>query len=328
MRRTKSQNEISQIKIRPICKTVRAVAPFLTGHSSDFKMKAYNAWCAVGGKTAQTHYPIRFFHWPAHHIELPPLPKSREDARLRFVNASSICFDTFPDYAHYEIIPMIWDCWPAQRDNIERWLRRHNVNCAIFTSTQTADFFRERMTEINILSVTEGADVEAYDEGKSLTERPIDLLEYGSIKRNFFHHYVEGVNHKNRQNGSSIMTTSSDLVLTLSRSKIVIALPRCDTEPEVAQGLETLTQRYWECMLSRCVLLGRAPKELIELIGYNPVIDLDREHADEQVIDIIRHISDYQELVNRNRKTALRMAPWSLRMQTIIDWLRLLGYKC
>lgn len=328
MRQRNLHESISEVKIRPNCKMVRAVSPFCTEASSNFKMKAFDAWRLSGEAVSEAHYPPRVFHWPAYHLELPPLPKSRTEARLRFVEATSIRFDTFPDYAHYEIIPMIWDCWPAQRDILERWLRRHNINCAIFTSPQTADYFRAHMSDINVFSVTEGVDVSAYNEGKQLAERPIDLLEYGSIKRNFFHHYVEGINHINRQNAASKLDTFSDLTFTLSCSKVVIALPRCDTEPEVAQGLETLTQRYWECMLSRCVLLGRAPKELIELIGYNPVIDLDREHADEQVIDIVSHISDYQELVDKNRKTALRMAPWELRMQTIIDWLRLLGYKC
>ena len=78
---------------------------------------------------------------------------------------------------------------------------------------------------------------------------------------------------------------------------------------------------------SRTVLLGRAPKELIELIGYNPVIVLDKNHPDEQVRDIVNHISDYQELVDKNREMALRMAPWEIRMKKIMTWLESLGYQ-
>ena len=80
-------------------------------------------------------------------------------------------------------------------------------------------------------------------------------------------------------------------------------------------------------MLSRTVLLGRAPKQLLELIGYNPVIDLDKNHPDEQVRDIVSHISDYQELVDKNRETALRLAPWEIRMKKIMTWLESLGYQ-
>ena len=95
----------------------------------------------------------------------------------------------------------------------------------------------------------------------------------------------------------------------------------------MAAGIETLTQRFWEGMLSRTVLLGRAPKELIDLVGYNPVVTLDKEHADEQVRDIVEHISEYQDLVDKNRETALRMAPWEIRMKQIMEWLEGLGYE-
>ena len=54
------------------------------------------------------------------------------------------------------------------------------------------------------------------------------------------------------------------------------------TQPEVAGDIETLTQRYWECMFSRMVMVGHAPQELIDFIGYNPVIELsDKISAEE-----------------------------------------------
>ena len=99
------------------------------------------------------------------------------------------------------------------------------------------------------------------------------------------------------------------------------------TQPEVAGDIETLTQRYWENMLSRIVMVGHAPKELVDLIGYNPVIDLDREHPNEQILDILAHISDCQPLVDRNRETALRLGEWTLRMKKVMEWLRGVGYE-
>lgn len=122
------------------------------------------------------------------------------------------------------------------------------------------------------------------------------------------------------------MRTFSQLTATMAEAKITVSLPRCDTAPEETGGIETLTQRFWEGMLSRTVLLGRAPKELIDLIGYNPVITLDKENADEQVRDIVEHISEYQDLVDKNRETALKMAPWEIRMKAVMEWLEKLGY--
>ena len=45
----------------------------------------------------------------------------------------------------------------------------------------------------------------------------------------------------------------------------------------------TLTQRYWECMFSRMVMVGHAPQEFIDFIGYNPVIELNDKISAERL---------------------------------------------
>ena len=99
-------------------------------------------------------------------------------------------------------------------------------------------------------------------------------------------------------------------------------MPRCDVDKKTAGNIETLTQRYWECMLSRIVMVGRAPKELINLIGYNPVIDWDGNDASPLVSDILENIGKYQDLVNRNYETAKKMASWEMRMKDIMIYLQ------
>jgi hypothetical protein len=73
-------------------------------------------------------------------------------------------------------------------------------------------------------------------------------------------------------------------------------------------------------------MIGKAPQELIKEIGYNPVIDIDKESPKEQIIDILNHIDEYQCLVDQNRKTALKYGDWSIRMNYIMNELRELGY--
>lgn len=82
-------------------------------------------------------------------------------------------------------------------------------------------------------------------------------------------------------------------------------------------------------MLSRIVMVGHAPKELVDLVGYNHVIEMDMEHDLEQVEQILSEIENpvYQELVDRNRETALRMGSWDLRMRQVMEWLKGLGYE-
>ena len=121
--------------------------------------------------------------------------------------------------------------------------------------------------------------------------------------------------------------TNEQLYQAMGDAKVTITLPRSVTQPEIAGDIETLTQRYWECMLSRMVMLGHAPKELVDLIGYNPVVELDVEHTAEQVQEILAHIEDYQPLVDKNRETALKMGDWSVRMQEVMKWLKDCGYE-
>ena len=108
----------------------------------------------------------------------------------------------------------------------------------------------------------------------------------------------------------------------MGNAKVTIALSRSITQPEIAGDIETLTQRYWECMFSRMVMVGHAPQELIDFIGYNPVIELsDKISAEEQIADVIEHIEDYQPLVDKNHDTAERLGSWDMRMKWLMEEL-------
>jgi len=74
------------------------------------------------------------------------------------------------------------------------------------------------------------------------------------------------------------------------------------------------------------VMVGHAPKELIEQIGYNPVINIDKKNFTEQILDILAHIDDYQKLVDKNREAALHLGDWSVRMREVIGWLQSKNY--
>ena len=305
-------------------KIIKAVAPYQHKGSINFKIQAYDAWVSEGGKVDKSHYPWRCFHGLAYKYELPTLWKSKTEARLRFVEPVSLSFDTFPDDARYEIIPFIWDCWPCYFEKVCAWFKKHNVRTAIFTSSQTAERMRERFPELNIMYCPEGIDTSRYSAGKPLVERCIDLLEYG--RGTGLNIEMDGMKHVRTKKDGKYLYSNEQLVEVMADAKVTIALPRSITEPEKAGDIETLTQRYWENMLSRIVMVGHAPKELVDLIGYNPVIEMNIGHSKEQIMDIVAHIGDYQELVDRNRMVALEMGDWQLRMKEVMNWLRSLGY--
>lgn len=316
-------------------KTVKAVAPYIYEGGINFKHKPYEAWLKLGGQVASAHYPPRWLHGLAFRYELPTwdgsivqkFKKFNREARLRFVQPWTIEFDTFPDYALYEVIPFFWDVWPENFEKTFAWLKRHNTKTAIFTSSQVAEMVRARFPEMNVLAVTEGIDVETYSKGKQLKDREIDFLEYG---REIDHIVKYSISDKIRymrgkKEGKPIFS-QQELIENLANSKVVAAYTKKWTNPEQAGDIDTLTQRYWECMLSGCIMIGHAPQELVDLIGYNPVIEVDREKPNEQLLDVLSHIDDYQDLADRNRDSAVKYGDWKYSMQKVMNFLQDKGY--
>ena len=308
-------------------KTVFAVSPYQHPNSINFKNGAFEAWKNLGGKVAQDHYPLRLFHRFVFNHQLPLFGYNKQEARLRFVEPVSLNFDTFPDYIKYEIIPLVWDCWPKFFEFTYNWFLKNRVQTAIFTSSQNAEMMKKILPHLNILFIPEGVNTQLYAKGKNLTDRKIDLLEFGRRNDKVFNVKLpQDFNHLYSKNGNQLFSSNNEFFQALADTKIAINFPRCDTQPEIAGNIETLTQRYWECMLSRIVMIGRAPKELVDLIGYNPVIDIDKSYGEEQVLHILNHIEDYQPLVDKNYETAQNKADWSHRMKEVMNWLRSIGY--
>ena len=309
-------------------KIVKAIPPYMYKGASNFKYYPCEAWEKIGGKVSRNFYPPQFLHSLIYRITLPSIFKNKREARLRFVSGYSIQFDTFPDYAFYEVIPLIWDCWPKQVESVAAFFRKHQVKTAIFTSSQTADVFRDLFPKMNIQTITEGIKIDLYSPGNVLSDRKIDILEIGRKDGNFFKTPLpEGINHIKTGNFARTFQSDEEFRAALADTKVTVTVPRCDVNPETAGNIETLTQRYWECMLSRIVMVGRAPKEFINLIGYNPVIDWDGNDASPLVSDILGNIGKYQNLVNRNYETAKKMASWEMRMKDIMIYLKNKGYS-
>lgn len=321
-------------------KILKAVAPFHHPGFLNFKQAPFEAWKQNGGMVAKDHYPPRFLHGAVYRWELPTLWKSKKEARLRFVEPVSLTFDTYPDYARHEVVPMFWDCWPCYFERTFLWLVKRQVKTAIFSSRQTAERMRERLPKVNIIWCPEAVDESDYQKGKLLKEREIDLLEFGRSNEKVFdanklesafgkqaslgkEGAVDALNHVCTKLYGKFIYTNEQLYQAMGNAKVTIALPRSMTQPEVAGDIETLTQRYWECMFSRMVMVGHAPKELIDFIGYNPVIELREDvSAEDLILDVLEHIEDYQPLVDRNWETAENLGNWKVRMKWLMGELK------
>lgn len=231
-------------------------------------------------------------------------------------------FFVFPYGYTHEIIPVLWDTWPRYHSRIIKSFQRHHVRLAFFTQKQVAEWVSHQLPFVRCVWLPEGINVVGYKQGSSLKDRGVDLLELGRLMPSF-HAALSGNKwvHRYKDPREGLLFGDFDALTDgLANSKITVCFPRCDTHPEMAGSIETLTQRYWECMLSRTIILGRAPQELCKLIGYNPCITVDLKNARRQVEKILNDIQTsnyFQELVDHNLQTALKYAPWEGRVETV-----------
>lgn len=238
----------------------------------------------------------------------------------------------FPFGYTNEIIPILWDTWPKYWKRIIASFKRHNIKIAFFTQRQVAEYIGTQLPTVKCYYLPEAIAAKGYKRGGNLLERHIDLLELGRIYMKY-HNLVLASNipalkkHMYQHTEDELLFNDfEELTGGLADSKITICFPRCITHPEHAGNVETLTQRYWECMLSRTVILGHAPDELLDVLGYNPVIEIAWENVSVQINDILTHISVYQTLVDKNYYTALKFGLLETRMPFIKQCLCENGY--
>ena len=233
---------------------------------------------------------------------------------------------------HGEIVPMLWDCWPSTHDTLVRHLKLLNCRTCFVTSSDVAKLLTGKMPKVKFVHLPEGVDVDDYQEGCLLRDRNIDVFEMGRQHLYYHRRLLEGNTNNvfshiyNRSKKSILFDNFKELTYQMACAKIVICFPRSMTNPLNDCNISTLTIRYWEAMLSRSILLGHCPQELIGLIGYNPVIEADFVDPCAQIKSILMHIDDYQKLVDHNREVALRYAPWSIRINDLRKNLKEMHY--
>lgn len=309
-------------------KLIKIVPPYIHPGHLNFKYPAFEGLVNCGIQIGNSHFPWKILHHWAFLYEIPRLFSNRETAILMFVEPVSITFDTFPYYATHEVIPFIWDCWPCYYDKMEAWFNRHKTRTAIFTSRMEMAEMQKRCPQVKMFWCPEAVDTSNYKKGKPLTERSINLLEFGrSNERVLGRLSID--NHVCTYVDGRFIYSNEELYEAMGDAKITICLPKSMTHPDIAQGIETLTQRYWEAMLSGIIIIGHAPQELLEVCGYNPVIELNEDSAATMSLieDILANVDKYQPMVNKNRETAIRLGDWKLRMLDVKKGLVDIGYN-
>jgi hypothetical protein len=239
----------------------------------------------------------------------------------------------FPVSYLYECIPYAMDCWPPSYPRWEKFFRRNRIQTVFLTARQSAEHFRPLFPQMNSLWLAEAVSPEEYEHQTPLDQRKIHVLELGR-KWDEYHNRIERpLQERGRQHlyekikGQLIFDGRAALVAGLAGSIVSVCFPQSLTHPERAGNVETVTLRYFETMASKCVPVGRAPRELIDLFGFNPMIEVDLDHAADQLEEIISNPAKYQPMVDRNFARLLEVGTWDARVREMLATLATLGYQ-
>jgi hypothetical protein len=70
-------------------------------------------------------------------------------------------------------------------------------------------------------------------------------------------------------------------------------------------------------MMAKCLIIGHAPTEMVDLFGYNPVLEIDTEEPCRQLSNVICRYDDFIPLIERNYQEVLKNHTWDRRWAEI-----------
>jgi hypothetical protein len=216
----------------------------------------------------------------------------------------------------------IFDAWESEHKKILDWTEYWGINMAFVSSSQAAKMLSSYGSKCNFVWVPEGIKLKMY-KYKPYSERDVDVLQLGRRYEKLHVLIADQLNKANKtylyqeQDGKIIFPSTNDLIDGLSRTKISICYPKSITHPESAGQIETMTNRYLQSIVSKCLIVGHAPKEMIELFGYNPVIELDIQNPYLQIEEILNNYFQYTALIEKNYLTVVNNHTWGNRWELI-----------
>lgn len=230
----------------------------------------------------------------------------------------------FPIIYGAQTIPLAHDCWEPQYDRWVAFLRNAGIRRAFFTARQAAEAMAERVPGLQAEWLPEGIELGLFTPDRPLTVRSIDILELGRRSERF--HQVIRAHCEERGYRHLYQRSSHELVFAtreafregMPDTKLLICFPSSLTNPERSGTVETMTLRYLEGMACKSVILGHAPRELIDLFGYNPVIEADPADFTGQVDRLLRNIGEHTNLVERNFARLHEVGTWDIRIRDLL----------
>lgn len=253
--------------------------------------------------------------------------------RLPLWPREGVCFSVLMGPAFEKMFPhyllaehrnaYLFDAWPDKHDLILHFLRKSAIANVFFSSRQVAELISDQVTRTNVQWIPEGILPSRY-KACEYDQRDIDVLQFGRKYEELHEQILQPLAAQSvrylyeRNRGKLVFATRHGFVDGLSRSKIVICVPSSMTHPNRAGQISTMTVRYLQAMVSKCLVVGIMPDEMKTLFPYTPLIELDRHNPAGQLLDILHNYHHYTDLIDRNYQYVCQHHTWAERWQTIL----------
>ena len=220
----------------------------------------------------------------------------------------------------------LFDAWPTQHDKIINAIKSWKINNVFLSSSQVVEKLSNSVEDCNFYWVPEAINPSLY-RAYPYENKDIDVLQFGR-KYDAYHDLIrpsleagQKVYRYELKKGEIVFGTRKEFIDGLARSKVSICVPSSITHPERSSDIETMTVRYLQSMASKCLIVGHAPQEMIDLFGYNPVIEIDMADPVNQLQSVLNNFSDYIPLIEKNYLEVVNNHTWGNRWQKISNIL-------
>jgi glycosyltransferase involved in cell wall biosynthesis len=216
----------------------------------------------------------------------------------------------------------MFDAWEEDHEMISQFVKHFKVEYLFLSSSQAVENLKYQVGQTKVYWIPEGISPDEYEYYPN-ESKDIDVLSFGRKYDRYHEKIKEDLKEQQvkyvfaESPGKVIFPSRESFIDGLARSKISICFPSNITHPERAGNIETMTIRYLQSMVSKNLIVGKAPVEMITLFGYNPVIEADMQDPAGQLKDIINNYADYTSLVERNYAQVLKDHSWQNRWQSI-----------
>lgn len=218
----------------------------------------------------------------------------------------------------------LFDAWPSNYGRIISFCKKYKINFLFITSQQSTIRLSAALPQVSVHYIPEAITVSRYYY-LDYTSKNIDVLAYGRKWDKYHESIVDRLSERNvsylyeKNKGELIFPDRKAFLHGLAATKISICVPSNITHPSRAGDVETMTVRYLESMASKCLILGIAPKEMIDLFGYNPIIEIDWENPVEQILLLLKNYDNYIPLIEKNYSEVSRHHSWANRCYQMMN---------